>query len=268
MKVTILGSGTSTGVPQVGCTCQVCTSIDPHDKRLRCSGLVEADGVRILIDCGPDFREQTLRLSDFKPIDGVLITHEHYDHVGGLDDLRPFCKFRDVPVYAEAYTADRLQKRIPYCFDEHPYPGVPRIPLTRIEPFVPFLVTNCNGDSVEVVPFRVVHGRLPILGFRIGKVAWITDMSYMPEESYACLNGLDCLFMNALRISPHPTHQSLEEALRQAARIQARETYFIHISHQLGLHTEVEHRLPPHVHLAFDGMEVETLPLPYRDTED
>lgn len=268
MKVTILGSGTSTGVPQVGCTCQVCTSIDPHDKRLRCSGLVEADGVRILIDCGPDFREQTLRLSDFKPIDGVLITHEHYDHVGGLDDLRPFCKFRDVPVYAEAYTADRLQKRIPYCFDEHPYPGVPRIPLTRIEPFVPFLVTNCNGDSVEVVPFRVVHGRLPILGFRIGKVAWITDMSYMPEESYACLNGLDCLFMNALRISPHPTHQSLEEALRQAARIQARETYFIHISHQLGLHTEVEHRLPPHVHLAFDGMKVETLPSPYRDTED
>ena len=171
MKVTILGSGTSTGVPQVGCTCQVCTSIDPHDKRLRCSGLVEVGGVRILIDCGPDFREQTLRLPDFKPVDGVLITHEHYDHVGGLDDLRPFCKFRDVPVYAEAYTADSLQKRIPYCFDEHPYPGVPRIPLTRIEPFVPFEVTNSNGDSVEVVPFRVVHGRLPILGFRIGKMA-------------------------------------------------------------------------------------------------
>lgn len=257
MKVTVLGSGTSTGVPQVGCTCQVCTSTDEHDKRLRCSGLVEVEGVRILIDCGPDFREQALRLPAYLPIDGVLITHEHYDHVGGLDDLRPFCRFRDVPVYAEAYTADRLLKRIPYCFDEHPYPGVPRIPLTKIEPFVPFQVANAEGHAVEVMPFRVIHGRLPILGFRIGKMAWITDMSYMPAESYPCLEGLDCLFMNALRIMPHPTHQSLEEALKQTERIQARETYFIHISHQLGLHAEVEKTLPPHVHLAFDGMEVE-----------
>lgn len=114
MKITVLGSGTSTGVPQIGCTCPVCTSADSRDNRLRCSALVETEGVRILIDCGPDFREQALRLPDFHPIDGVLITHEHYDHVGGLDDLRPFCKFRDVPVYAEAYTADRLVKRIPY----------------------------------------------------------------------------------------------------------------------------------------------------------
>lgn len=253
MKITVLGSGTSTGVPQVGCTCPVCTSADSRDNRLRCSALVETEGVRILIDCGPDFREQALRLPDFHPIDGVLITHEHYDHVGGLDDLRPFCKFRDVPVYAEAYTADRLVKRIPYCFDEHPYPGVPRIPLTKIEPYVPFQVINDAGHSVEVVPFRVMHGRLPILGFRIGKMAWITDMSYLPDESYVYVNGVDCLFMNALRIQPHPTHQSLAEALNQAGRIQARETYFIHISHQLGLHAEVERKLPPCVHLAFDG---------------
>ena len=190
MKITILGSGTSTGVPQVGCTCPVCTSTDPRDKRLRCSGLIESGGVRILVDCGPDFREQSLRLPDFQPIDGVLITHEHYDHVGGLDDLRPFCHFHDVPVYAEPYTAERLMNRIPYCFAEHPYPGVPRIPLVRVEPNVPFQVVGSAGQKVEVLPLRVVHGRLPILGFRIGNVAWITDMTEMPEETYAHLEGL------------------------------------------------------------------------------
>ena len=170
MKITILGSGTSTGVPQVGCTCPVCTSTDPRDRRLRCSGLVEVDGVRILIDCGPDFREQMLRLEDFGPIDAVLITHEHYDHVGGLDDLRPFCQFKDVPVYAEDYTAERLQQRIPYCFVEHPYPGVPRIPLHRIEPGKPFSVAGMHGNTVEITPFRVMHGKMPILAFRIGDI--------------------------------------------------------------------------------------------------
>ncbi|ADY35577.1 beta-lactamase domain protein [Phocaeicola salanitronis DSM 18170] len=257
MKITVLGSGTSTGVPQVGCTCPVCTSTDPHDKRLRCSGLIETQGVRILIDCGPDFREQSLRLPDFQPIDGVLITHEHYDHVGGLDDLRPFCHFRDVPVYAEQYTADRLKTRIPYCFAEHPYPGVPRIPLAEVEPYVPFKVTGGAGQEVEVVPLRVIHGRLPILGFRIGKMAWITDMTEMPAETYACLEGLDCLFMNALRLTPHPTHQSLSQALEQVERIRPRKAYFIHASHQLGMHAEVEATLPPHVRLAYDGLTVE-----------
>lgn len=257
MKITVLGSGTSTGVPQVGCTCPVCTSTDPHDKRLRCSGLIETQGVRILIDCGPDFREQSLRLPDFQPIDGVLITHEHYDHVGGLDDLRPFCHFRDVPVYAEQYTADRLKTRIPYCFAEHPYPGVPRIPLAEVEPYVPFKVTGSAGQEVEVVPLRVIHGRLPILGFRIGKMAWITDMTEMPAETYACLEGLDCLFMNALRLTPHPTHQSLFQALEQVERIRPCKAYFIHASHQLGMHAEVEATLPPHVRLAYDGLTVE-----------
>ena len=257
MKITVWGSGTSTGVPQVGCTCPVCTSTDPHDKRLRCSGLIETQGVRILIDCGPDFREQSLRLPDFQPIDGVLITHEHYDHVGGLDDLRPFCHFRDVPVYAEQYTADRLKTRIPYCFAEHPYPGVPRIPLAEVEPYVPFKVTGGAGQEVEVVPLRVIHGRLLILGFRIGKMAWITDMTEMPAETYACLEGLDCLFMNALRLTPHPTHQSLSQALEQVERIRPRKAYFIHASHQLGMHAEVEATLPPHVRLAYDGLTVE-----------
>ena len=216
MKITILGSGTSTGVPEIGCKCLVCTSSDPRDNRLRCSGLIETEGLRILIDCGPDFREQMIRLNDFKPLDGVLITHEHYDHVGGLDDLRPFCRFRDVPVYAEQYTAERLRQRIP----------------------------------------RVMHGKLPILGYRIGKMAWITDMLTMPGAEYDLLQGLDVLVMNALRPQPHNTHQNLKEALDNAQRIGAGETYFIHMSHHMGLHADAERLLPPHVHFAYDGMRI------------
>ena len=178
MKVTILGSGTSTGVPEIGCTCEVCTSADPRDHRLRTSALVETDDARILIDCGPDFRAQVLGLP-FKKIDGVLITHEHYDHVGGLDDLRPFCRFGEVPIYAEAYTAERLRNRMPYCFVNHNYPGVPNIPLQEIEPGRTFRI-----NRTSVTPLRVMHGRLPILGYRIENMGYITDMLTMPDESY------------------------------------------------------------------------------------
>ena len=256
MEITILGSGTSVGVPQIGCTCAVCTSPDPRDNRLRCSGLIEWNGVRLLIDCGPDFRQQMLRLNDFRPIDGVLITHEHYDHVGGLDDLRPFCAFADVPVYAESYTAERLRSRIPYCFSEHPYPGVPRIPLHDVKPGVSFAVRNKDGMSVSVTPFRVMHGEMPILGYRIGRMAWITDMLSMPEESFVLLGGLDCLVMNALRMEPHLTHQSLPEAIAQATRINASQTYFIHVCHQIGLHADVEKSLPERMHLAYDMQRI------------
>lgn len=256
MKISILGSGTSTGVPEIGCKCPVCTSSDPRDNRLRCSGLIETDGIRILIDCGPDFREQMIRLDDFKPLDGVLITHEHYDHVGGLDDLRPFCRFRDVPVYAERYTAERLRQRIPYCFAEQLYPGVPRIVLEEIVPDVPFVVSNQEGNKVEVMPVRVMHGKLPILGYRIGRMAWITDMLTMPDSEYELLQGLDVLVMNALRLQPHYTHQNMQQALENAKRIGAKETYFIHMSHQIGLHAEAEKLLPPHIHFAYDGLTI------------
>lgn len=226
------------------------TSSDPRDHRLRASALIETDDTRILIDCGPDFRTQVLGLP-FKKIDGVLITHEHYDHVGGLDDLRPFCRFGEVPIYAEPHTAERLRTRMPYCFVDHSYPGVPNIPLQEIEENRTFLINH-----IPITPLRVMHGRLPILGYRIGNIGYITDMLTMPDVSYEQLRQLDVLVVNALRIAPHPTHQNLAEALDTARRIGAKETYFIHMSHHIGLQAEVERQLPPHVYFASDGLEI------------
>jgi phosphoribosyl 1,2-cyclic phosphate phosphodiesterase len=188
----------------------------------------------------------------FGKIDGVLISHEHYDHVGGLDDLRSFSRYGEVSVYAEAYTAERLRTRLPYCFAENKYPGIPNILLQNIEAGKPFHI-----NATEVLPLRVMHGKLPILGYRIGKLAYITDMLTMPEESYEQLAGVELLLLNALRIKPHITHQSLEEALEVAQRIGAHETWLIHISHQMGLHDEVGKHLPPGIHLAYDGLMIE-----------
>lgn len=250
MRITILGSGTSTGVPQIGCTCKVCQSTDAHDKRLRCSALVETKNEIILLDCGPDFRQQMLGMP-FRKIDGVLVTHEHYDHVGGLDDLRPFCALGEVPVFAEDYTAKRLMQRIPYCFADNKYPGVPKISLKTIEADKPFQI----GET-SVTPIRILHGRLPILGFRIGNLAYITDMKEIPDTEYRLLHHLDCLIVNALRIEPHWSHQSLDDALKFVAKVQPKQAFFVHMSHQIGLHAEVEKSLPESVHLAYDGLTI------------
>lgn len=248
MKVTILGSGTSTGVPQIGCQCKVCTSNDPRDCRLRASAMVEADGVRILLDCGPDFREQMIRYDDFRPIDGVLLTHEHYDHVGGVDDLRPYCAFGDITLYGDALTVSDIRNRMPYCFRTNPYPGVPRIALEEVRPHEPIYI-----KGIEVIPLQVMHGRLPILGYRIGGLVYITDLKTLPDEEWEYLKGVDCLVINALRIEPHDTHQSLSDALEMAGKVGAKQTWFIHMSHQIGLHSEVEQLLPESIHLAYDG---------------
>lgn len=249
MFIRFLGTGTSTGVPEVGCRCEVCTSPDKRDIRLRASVIIKVGGKNILIDCGPDFRYQMTK-TEFAPLAGVLITHEHYDHVGGIDDLRPFCRFGDIDIYAEDYVADALRRRIPYCFMEQKYPGIPNLTLHEItnEPFV--------LSGIDITPIRIMHARLPIMGYRIGKMAYITDMKTMPEEEYEKLKDLDVLIINALRIEEHISHQTLAQALEQAKRIGAKKTYLIHMSHHFGLHADMEKTLPENVFLTYDGLEI------------
>ena len=249
MKITFLGTGTSTGVPEIGCTCPVCTSLDKRDWRMRTSIAVELHGKRLLLDCGPDFRWQMIQ-SKITRLDGVLISHEHYDHVSGLDDLRPFCREGDVDIYTERNVADAIITRMPYAFRQHPYPGVPRLRLHCIDD-QPFQVAG-----ITVQPIRVMHGQLPISGFRIENIAYLTDVKHIPASEYEKLQDLDVLIITALRQGPHPTHLSLEESLAQIERIAPKRAYLIHMSHRIGLYADVEPQLPPHVHLSYDGLEV------------
>ena len=248
MKITFLGTGTSTGVPETGCTCPVCSSRDPRDSRLRTSVLVETNGNRILLDCGPDFRQQMTHIP-FGKIDAILLSHEHYDHVAGIDDLRPFCRFGNINIYAEPNVATAIRTRIPYCFGESLYPGVPRIIMNEININTPF---HINGT--EIKPIRILHGKLPIAGYRIDNMAYLTDVTLIPEEEYTKLHNLDILIISALRQDPHPSHQNLEQAIANAQRINARTTYFIHFSHHLGLHHEAETQLPANIHLSYDNL--------------
>ncbi len=251
MKIRFLGTGTSTGNPEIGCRCEVCTSTDRRDWRLRASVLVAIDGKNLLIDCGPDFRWQMLK-ARVTSISAVLVTHEHYDHVGGIDDLRPFCKTRSMDIYAESYVATAIHTRIPYAFAEHKYPGIPEINLHPIEN------KSFIADGIQVTPIRLIHGRLPIFGYRIGNMAYLTDFKHIPEEEYAKLEGLDVLIIDALREQPHISHETIEEAFAQIRKIQPKRSYLIHMSHHFGLHAIMEKRMPENVFISCDGLEIES----------
>ena len=252
MRLTFLGTGTSCGVPVIGCQCKVCQSQDPHDKRTRCSALVETETTRVLIDCGPDFRQQILP-QPFRRIDGILITHAHYDHMGGMDDIRPYCQFGEINVYADPSAKASMLKMLPYCFEEHRYPGVPAIGLHEILPHHPLQI----GD-LDIMPIEVMHGLLPILGFRIGKLTYITDMKTIADEEMPYIEGTEVLVVNALRFDkPHHSHQLVDDAVAFAHRVGAGRTLLIHSCHDIGLHEEVNRTLPADIQLAYDGQIVE-----------
>lgn len=251
MKLTFLGTGTSCGVPTIGCHCYTCSSKDPHDKRLRCSVLIETETTRLLIDCGPDFRQQIMD-QPFRKIDGILITHAHYDHMGGMDDIRPYCQFGEINVYADPLARQGMLEMLPYCFAEHRYPGVPAIQLHEIHKHEAFRI----GD-LDVMPFEVMHHDLPIMGYRIGSLAYITDMKTIDAAEIPYIEGCSTLVVNALREKPHHSHQTLTEAVRFAQRINARRTWLIHSSHDIGRHAEVNASLPQNIQLAYDGQVVE-----------
>lgn len=251
MKLTFLGTGTSTGVPQIGCRCKVCSSTDPREKRLRASVMVELQsGFRFLIDCGPDFRQQMLR-ENSPSLNALLLTHSHYDHVGGIDDLRPYCHPDPFPIYCKADVARDLRERVPYCFAEHLYPGVPTFDIHEISPNCDFRV-----GGVDVTPLPVMHARLPIVGFKIGNLAYITDCSEMPDETVEKIAGIDTLVINALRLKPHMSHMNLQEALDVIKVVKPRQAYLTHLSHDMGLIDETRKLLPHGVDIATDGLTV------------
>ena len=253
MKLTFLGTGTSIGVPEMRCHCLTCQSTDPHDKRLRTSALIETDTVKIIIDCGPDFRQQALT-AGIEQLDAVIVTHEHYDHIGGLDDLRPYCTTTTIPIYAEKNVIDHIVQSMPYCFCKEINPRVPHMELREIRPFEKFTV----GD-LEILPLRVMHGSLPILGYRIGKLTYITDMKSIDEESVNLIKGTETLIVNALHTKEHPTHQNVRQAVLFAERIGAKQTYFVHMSHRAGMHAIMNPKFPKNVQFAYDGLVLENL---------
>lgn len=288
MKVTILGSGTSIGVPVPTCTCEVCQSTDPHDNRLRCSALVTADdGCNILIDCGPDYRYQSLRARIMR-LDALLLTHNHFDHCYGLDDLRAWTAHEALPTYADTLMSEALTTRWDYIF-VHRYPGTPQLDLHTLCPdqnpeaayhrlsyYEPKPLDGTGGAPATFLvgetlcqAIRCFHGALPMLGYRIGRLAYITDCTLIPEAEFSKLQGIDTLIIDALRWHPHATHYSVEQALDVAQRIAPRQILFTHISHDMGLHADFQrllreklaHRFPSdlldRVQLAYDTQEIE-----------
>lgn len=251
MKVTFLGTGTSQGVPVIGCECKVCKSLDFRDKRFRSSIHVEANGVSLVVDTGPDFRMQMLR-AGIKKLDAVIFTHEHKDHTAGLDDIRPynFSQQMDMPIFGRRQVLDQIQREFSYIFSAKKYPGVPQVDAIEINEN-PFRV---NGLSV--IPIPVLHYKLPVLGFRFGDFSYVTDANFIPDESFKLLEGTEILVLNALQKESHISHFTLDEAVEMAQRIGAKQTYFTHISHRLGLHEQIDRELPEGIALGYDGLEL------------
>jgi phosphoribosyl 1,2-cyclic phosphate phosphodiesterase len=251
MRITVLGSGTSVGVPSIGCRCAVCTSTDPRDQRLRPSILVQWDGHAVVVDTTPDFRQQALR-ANISRLDAVLFTHAHADHIMGLDDVRPF-NFRQsgrIPIFASEETLGAIQRCFSYIFEsKNPESSIPKLDA------FPINGAAINIQGMEFVPVPVKHGSGDVLGFRFGNAAYLTDHSEIPEGSLAMLEGLDVLFLDALRYKPHPTHSTVQRSLEYVELLKPRMTYFTHICHDLG-HERAESMLPPHVRLAYDGLEI------------
>lgn len=252
MKFTFIGTGTSQGIPVIACPCEVCVSADPRDNRLRTAGLLQSDTTTLVFDTGPDFRQQMLR-HQVKVLDAVVFTHQHKDHVAGLDDVRAynFLLNRKMDIYANQLTIDHLKREFYYIFEENQYPGIPMIDTHLIES-APFQV----GD-IGLTPVPVLHYKLPVLGFRVGKFAYITDANYISDESMALLEGVEILVLNALRLKKHLSHFTLDEAIEVAEKLRVKAAYFTHISHLLGKHEEISKRLPAHMQLAYDGLSLD-----------
>jgi phosphoribosyl 1,2-cyclic phosphate phosphodiesterase len=251
IKATVLGSGTSQGVPLIACNCLVCNSNNEKDKRLRSSIKIEVENKTFVIDSGPDFRQQMLR-SNTKQLNALIFTHEHKDHIAGMDDIRAFNYVNKsaIDVYATDRVEDALKREYAYIFSDEKYPGIPEINLTNIEN-KPFSV-----HDVEVIPIQVYHYKLPVLGFRFGDFTYITDANFINDNEKEKIKGSKVLIVNALRREQHISHFTLEEAIALGQELQVPQIYFTHISHQLGLHNEVEKELPPGFHLAYDGLEI------------
>ena len=251
MKVTFLGTGTSQGVPVIGCNCKVCQSEDPRDNRLRTSILLELEDKTFIVHTGPDFRQQILRSSS-KDIDAVIYTHEHRDHIAGLDDIRPinFLKQKSIDLFAEERVLENIKSTLPYAFGDNKYPGVPELRLNEIG------TQPLDIKGIQVIPIRVYHYKLPVLGFRVGDFTYITDANYIPEEEKEKIIGTKYLVINALRKKKHISHFSLSEAEEIVKEFSPRKAYITHISHQMGLHQEVNKQLPENIELAYDNLEL------------
>lgn len=252
LKITILGSGTSTGVPLIGCVCPVCTSNDPRDNRLRTSIKIASDTTCIIIDTTPDFRYQMLR-TNTTHIDAVVFTHPHRDHYAGLDDIRPFNFFsgKSMPIYANDITQVAIKRDFYYAFEANKDAGLPEMQLLTITKDSPFTI----GD-IQLIPIQVMHREMPVLGFRVGDFTYITDANYIAPEELEKVKGSKVLILNALRPEPHPTHFTLSEAIELTKSLAIPQTYFTHFSHQIGLHAEVAPSLPEGISMTYDGLEI------------